>query len=128
MKLYDLCLAPVVLIGIVSLSTMTTQVSPSTARSTGQGEIVQAMTCEKEWGVGVKATTSGLYALEAQYGARAELGKFTISLIPKAGFSYADHSVKELPQDIQFSVSAQLLVGYDRYRTGIELWHLSRHS
>lgn len=125
MKLYDLCLAPVILAGVVSLSDVTTKVSKHTARTTGQGELIQVMTCDKGWGLDAKAATSGLYAIDLQYGAKLELGKFSLNLIPKGGISYTDHTVRELPQTVQFSVGAQFLVGYDHYRAGIELWHLS---
>lgn len=121
----DLCLAPMVLAGYVFLSDVTTQVKKHTLQTTGQGEYLEVMTCRKGFGLDAKASTTGLYALDVRYGAELELGKAWVNLAPFGGISYTDHDVYELPQAVQFSVGAQLQLGYDRYSVGISLWHLS---
>jgi len=121
----SLCLAPIALAGYLYASEVTTNVSKRTEHTTGQGAVATVLTCDRGLGLGVKGATNGLYAVEAHYGLKGELGSFSASLLPKAGLSYTDHTVKELPQTLQFSVGAQLLLGFEHYRAGVELWHLS---
>jgi hypothetical protein len=128
MKLRELgsvCLAPVVLAGYVYASDFYTKVNPQTSATTGHGQIVEVQTCERGIGLDLKATTNGLYGGGLQYGFVYDRGSWSASFIPKAGLSYVDHPVRELPQRFQFGVGAQVLVGYQRVRMGVELWHLS---
>lgn len=121
----SLCLAPVLLLGSLMTSQVTTHVSPETKRSTGSGVLAEVMTCDTGLGLDAKASTNGLYAVDLQYGLKLTRGNFSLAFIPKGGVSYADHEVKELPQQTQFSVGAQLLGSYKDFNVGVELWHLS---
>ena len=124
-ELGSLILAPIALVGYLYASDMTTHVSKATQEHTGQGTIVSLLSSDSGWGMDVKASTNGLYAVDVQYGLKAETGPWSIAVLPKAGVSVTDHPVRELPQTVQFSVGAQVLGGYDHLRVGVELWHLS---
>lgn len=123
----EMCLTPLVLLGVLAATSLHTDVSPKTQATTGQGAIIEVMTCDKGWGLDAKASTNGLYAVDLQYGFKTDT-KVSVGFIPKLGISYVDHPVKELPQRTQFSLGAQFLVGYESYRVGIEYWHLSNGS
>lgn len=124
-ELSTLCLAPIALVGYLTASEVTTKVSDRTQHTTGEGALLELMTCDRGWGAGLKASTNGLYAIDAHYGVKGTAGPWSISLLPKGGISVTDHTVKELPQTVQFSVGAQLLAGYESFLVGAELWHLS---
>ncbi len=128
MKLYELCLTPVILAGLLSTVEIHSQVSKHTQQTTGQGVILEALTCETGLGAGIKTSTNGLHAIEAIYGIQGNVGPLTMGLIPKLGMSYASHTVKELPQGTQFSLGLQFLLGYDSLRLGVEYWHMSNGS
>lgn len=121
-----LCLKPVLLAGYM----LTQSFSPTgdhafNNQTNLDGLVVEAMTCEKGWGTDFKASTNGLYGIGAQYGLQYAHDRYSITILPKGGLSYVDHPVRELPQRTQFEVGAQLLLGYDQARVGIEYWHLS---
>lgn len=121
MKLYELCLVPVLLAGAVSTMQLQTNVQKDSV-----GGYVQALSCETGPGVGVKASTLGLYAIEGHYGFTYKPGMFTFSVLPKLGLSYGTSAYRhELPQTVQFSLGALALVGYEQYRVGLEYWHMS---
>lgn len=115
-----LCFAPLVLVGYA----MTIQTSWHRSQNV-DGGMIELQTCEKGIGFDVKASTAGLYGIGAQYGWQAQFDKWSLTFQPKIGVSYVDHAVHELPQRLQFEVGAQLVGGYDRYRIGLEYWHLS---
>lgn len=120
----SLCLAPVVLVGYL----MHQQVaSPVIKNSTIENAtMIEVQTCEKGFGVDAKAATNGLYGAGIQYGFKFEpVDKFSVIFIPKFGMSYVDHPVRELPQRTQFGLGAQVLFGYEQFRVGLELWHIS---
>jgi hypothetical protein len=79
-------------------------------------------------GLDLKASSNGLYGVSYQYSVTYKYEHVTVSFIPKLGLSMTDHAVKDLPQGVQFGLGAQFLLGYDRYRVGVELWHLSNGS
>ena len=116
------CFAPIVLAGIVS----TIEVNKSTAQYTDtHGGIVSALSCDTGFGVGMKATTIGLHAIEGHYGFTATIGSVRASLLPKFGVSMTDRYIRELPQAVQFSLGAQALLGYEHMRLSLEYWHAS---
>lgn len=119
------CFAPLVLLGLAT--TMNVNALGHTHNSTNaNGEMVEVMTCEKGIGMDLKASTAGLYGLGLQYGLTVyEDLKFSVTVLPKAGLSYTDKPRKELPLTGQFEVGAQILVGYEDFRVGLEYWHLS---
>lgn len=86
--------------------------------------IAQIMSCDRGFGIEAKIS-SKLVGGGFQYAFKKEIGDFSVSLIPKAGFTGALEDVKELPMEIQFGIGAQLLVGYKDFRLGIEEWHAS---
>lgn len=116
----DLCLAPLVLAGFMQT------IETSWHKTTNlDGAVLEVQTCDRGLGLEVKASSSGLYGLGMQYGFQATSGPWSITALPKAGLSYVDHPVYELPQRTQFELGAQILVGYERFRIGVEYWHLS---
>ena len=115
------CLAPLVLIGyLFTLQVHATQTSNMNA------PVLDLQSCETGWGVHAKASTSGLYAVGGQYGWTWQpVASWSVTLQPRAGVSYVDHPVEALPLRTQFELGTQLLLGYDRWRVGVEYWHLS---
>lgn len=89
---------------------------------------VELMTSETGIGAGVKATSNGLFGVDLQYGLTWKGEQWSLSFIPKFGLSATATPVQELPQGVQFGLGAQMLFGYEHYRVGIELWHLSNGS
>lgn len=128
MKLYEICLTPVILAGMLMATDWHITQTSKDKNEVDNAAVVQAMTCETGLGAGIKAASSGFYGLDLQYGITYQLGAISASFIPKLGVSAVDHAVKELPQGVQFGLGAQILLGYDRYRVGVELWHLSNGS
>ena len=47
-------------------------------------------------------------------------GPFRASFLPKLGVSYADHPILEVPQRTQLGPGAQILLGYEDFRIGLE--------
>jgi hypothetical protein len=117
-----MCLAPLILMGhMLTIETPWHQVQKK-----DDGQVIEAMTCDKGLGFDVKASTSGYYGFGLQYGFKHEFNEnWAVSFLPKAGLSYVDHTVYELPQRAQFEVGAQALVEYKRMVMGVEYWHLS---
>lgn len=124
-ELGSLCLAPVVLMGYMSSSDFHFRASSKVKTQVDDSVMIEAMTCQTGLGVGAKASNNGLYGLDFQYGLTYQSEQYSISFIPKLGFSATTQTVRELPQDVQFGLGAQILFGYKHYRAGIELWHLS---
>jgi hypothetical protein len=121
-----LCLAPVILAGVLTYSEALNNVSKKTQDTTGKGEIIEVMTCDKGFGLAGKASTNGLYGIDLQYGLKYQATeKLSVSFIPKAGLSYTDHNVRELPATAQFGIGALGMVRYSDFVVAGELWHLS---
>jgi len=122
----SMCLAPVVLAGY--LMSTDDHFRKDVKRDTGVNDaaMIEVQTCEVGLGFDVKAATNGLYGAGLQYGFSKSFGDdYRITFTPKVGLSYTDHTVYELPQDVQFGIGAQVLFGYKQFRVGAELWHLS---
>lgn len=118
------CFAPIVLIGMAM--TMDHNVMGQHSSGNANGTVIEVMTCEKGPGLDVKASTAGLYGLGLQYGVTVvEVGDWSLTVLPKMGLSYSDKPRRELPMQGQFEVGAQVLVGYQAFRAGLEYWHLS---
>lgn len=116
-----LCLAPLLLTGYL----FTVETSWHHTQNVN-APYVEVQTCDKGLGAHVKASAAGLYAGGLHYGFRLIDGEnFSLTFQPKAGISYADHPMYELPMRTQFEVGAGLLAGYKDYRLGLEYWHLS---
>ena len=123
-ELGTIVIAPVALVGYAMATDFhfnTTKHETSISDSVSVG----LMTSETGLGAGVKATSNGLYGIDLQYGLTWKGEQWSLSFIPKLGFSATSNPVKELPQDVQFGLGAQVLVGYGKARMGLELWHLS---
>ena len=96
----SLCLAPVLLAGVLFSTDVHFSTPSKNKTELDHAGIVQVMSCETGPGIG----------------------------IPKLGLSATSQAVKELPQYVQFGLGLQLLMGYDEYRIGLEVWHLSNGS
>ena len=128
-ELSTLCLAPVLLAGALFSTDVHFSTPSKNKTEIDNAGVVQAMTCETGPGIGLKASTTGLYGLDLQYGLTYKPNAtWSLSVLPKLGLSATHQAVKELPQYVQFGLGIQLLLGYEEYRLGIELWHLSNGS
>ena len=125
----SLCLAPVLLAGALFSTDVHFSTHSKNKTELDHAGIVQVMSCETGPGIGLKASTNGLYGLDLQYGLTYKPNAtWSLSVIPKLGLSATSQAVKELPQYVQFGLGLQLLMGYDEYRIGLEVWHLSNGS
>lgn len=115
-----MCLAPLLLVGYL----LTVQ-TPWHHTSSFDAPLIEVQSCETGLGVDAKASTSGLYGLGLQYGWTWAHDRVSFTVQPKVGISYVDHPERALPLRTQFEVGGQLLFGYNRFRVGIEYWHLS---
>lgn len=115
-----LCLAPLLLAGYMSTITTSWHHGPNE-----DGAVVELQTCERGLGAHIRATSSGLYGLGAQYGLGTEVGPVSLTIQQRLGFSYVDHTNVNLPLRTQFEVGLQGLIGYGRYRIAVDYWHLS---
>jgi len=124
-ELGTLTLAPVALVGYMQATDLHFRGGSSSGAAVGNAVLFEGMTSATGLGLGAKASTNGLYGIDLQYGLTWKGEQWSLSFIPKLGFSATSNTVKELPQDVQFGLGAQFLFGYEHYRAGIELWHLS---
>lgn len=114
------CFTPVVLLGyLLTLQTAWHQVTPMDA------PMLEVQTCETGPGAAVNVSASGLAGLAGQYGWQWQAVDWSLTVQPKAGLSHAMQPVYELPAQTQFQLGAGLLVGYQRWRVGVEYQHLS---
>lgn len=120
-----MCFAPVILIGLLSTIIMPTHGGNITPASHFTSGVFEAQTCQQGLGVNARATGTGIYSVGAQYGFYTERGAWSASLTPSVGGSYVSRDYYELPSRTNFSLSLQALIGYERYRVGVEYWHLS---
>lgn len=116
-----MCFAPLILAGVL----LTQNYSGSVPKTNLDGGMIEAQTCERGAGLDVKASTSGLYGLALQYGYSLDFNGWTVTATPKAGLAYVDHQVKEQKHPGNFEVGGQVLFGRDRWRIGLEYWHIS---
>jgi hypothetical protein len=117
-----MCLAPLILMGQM----FTIETPTHKSQQNHDSQIIEMQTCETGLGMHAKASANGFYGMGMHYGFTLfESGKWSAVLQPKAGMSYVDHPVYELPQRTQFEVGGQLLLGYGNARVGVEYWHLS---
>ncbi len=115
------CLAPLIMTGYL----LTVQTSWHHTESVN-APYIEAQTCQTGLGAHVKAATSGLYAAGVHYGFTHDFtDKLNVTLQPKAGFSYVDHPMRELPLRTQFELGLGFIVSRDRFSVGLEYWHLS---
>lgn len=125
-EVMSMCLAPVVLAGYLMTTNIHVRTDVKEKTGVNDAAMIEVQTCETGLGFEAKAATNGLYGAGLQYGFSKTFGDdYRITFTPKAGFSYTDHTVYELPQDFQFGIGAQVLFGYKQFRVGAELWHLS---
>lgn len=117
------CLSPVILAGLVSVTQMPWH-TVTNASHFQAGEL-QVQTCEKGVGGKLTATTNGIVSTALQYGATLKHGPWSLSLAPFAGGAYSADDRTENATRLNFSLGAQLMGGYDRYRLAVEFWHLS---
>lgn len=117
-----MCLAPLLLVGHM----LTIETGAHQVKENQDSQMIEVQSCERGLGFDAKASINGYYGFGLQYGfGLLDVGDWTLTLQPKAGLSYVDHPVYELPQRGQFEVGGQLLLGYKNFRVGVEYWHLS---
>ena len=116
-----MCWAPLLLVGWL----VTQHWSGYSPKTNLDGAVIEVQSCERGIGLDVKASTSGLYGLAAQYGLTTSLDGWTVTVTPKAGVAYVDHRVVEQASPGNFQVGGQLLFGRERWGVGAEYWHLS---
>jgi len=115
-----MCFAPVLLAGyLMTLHPNSWHVSSF------DGALVEVQTCDRGLGLDLKASTAGIGSLSLQYGLQMAAGNWSFTFTPKAGVGYFDHAVPELSSQVNFSLGAQVLVGYRRARVAFEYWHQS---
>lgn len=124
-ELGTIVIAPVALVGYMMATDFHFRPSADSKTEVDNAAVLQLMSSQTGWGAGVKASSNGLYGLDLQYGLTWKGEQWSLSFIPKLGLSATSTTVRELPQDVQFGLGAQMLFGYGHYRAGIELWHLS---
>jgi hypothetical protein len=102
-------------------------IQPNAAHvSNVDGGVVEIQSCESGLGLHGRIQTAGLYGLGLHYGFTKEIDDhWRVTFQPRAGLSYTGEARYELPATHQFELGAQLLVGYDQFRVGIDYWHLS---
>ena len=115
-----MCFAPLVLVGYL----MTMQPNQWHV-SEFSGALLQAQTCDTGLGLAVKASPAGIGSLDVQYGWQFTHDEWALTLSPKAGVGYLDHHVPELTSHVNFSLGAQILIGYGSARMAVEYWHQS---
>jgi hypothetical protein len=115
-----MCLSPVILLGY--LLTVQTAWHQTT---TMDAPMIEVQTCETGLGAAANVSASGLAGLVGQYGWQWRVGDWSATIQPKAGLSHAMQPVYELPAQTQFQLGMGLLVGYQRWRIGLEYQHLS---
>lgn len=115
-----MCLAPIILIGY--LLTLQTSWHKTT---TIDAPMLSVQACETGLGAAANVSASGLAGLVGQYGWQWRTGDWSLTIQPKTGLSHAMQPVYELPAQTQFQLGLGLLVGYQRWRVGLEYFHLS---
>lgn len=114
------CLAPMLMAGYLLT------LHPNHSHTTNfDSAMVEAQTCDRGFGLDVKAAQAGVYGLEAQYGFQWKAGEFSATLTPKAGGAYHDVQKPEEQSKATFSLSMQLALGYGPARASVEYWHNS---
>jgi hypothetical protein len=124
-ELGTIVIAPVALVGYMMATDFHFRPSSKVDTQVDNAAVLQLMSSQTGIGLGVKASSNGLYGLDLQYGLTYQGETWNVSFIPKLGLSATTQTVRELPQDVQFGLGAQILFGYEHYRAGIEIWHLS---
>mgnify|MGYP001607028892 FL=1 len=124
-ELGTLTLAPVALMGYMQATDFHFRPASKVGTQVDNSVTLEVMTSETGLGLGAKASSNGLNGLDVQDGLTWKGEQWKVSFIPKLGFSATSNTVRELPQDVQFGLGAQFLLGYEHYRVGFELWHLS---
>ena len=115
-------LAPIMLIGYA----LTMHLQPVRKPADVSAPVIEVQTCERGAGLVAKASAAGLFGFGLQYGVPLYTGeRASATFSPKMGLSYASENYRELPMRGQFEVGAQLLLGWNQFRVGVEYWHLS---
>lgn len=115
-----LCWTPLLLVGYLFTSPMPDHPSRVSAA------LVEAQTCPTGLGANLRASDAGLYSAGAQYGLQLwEHRHWSLTMTPSLGLAYASQPYHELPLRTNFSVSGQLLLGYEPYVMGVTYWHMS---
>jgi len=89
------------------------------------GAVLESQTCERGLGADLKASTSGLFSLAAQYGIPLADGPLQLTLTPKLGIGYVARPVPEETSQTNFSLGADLIAGYGDARVSAGYWHMS---
>ena len=114
------CWAPVLLMGYAL--TVTTEWHKT---QNVDAPIVEVQSCERGVGLHAKASASWLYGLGLHYGVQWRSERWSVTVQPHAGLSYADHPIDAVPLRTQFELGAEASVGYGPARVGVAYWHLS---
>ncbi len=115
-----MCFAPILLIGYLFT------LQPNASHVTNlDNPYVQVQTCDRGPGLDLKATPD-MGVLQAQYGFVVhEEGPWTVSILPKAGGAMLSKHIPESQSQMNFALSIQLLVGYERIHFSLEQLHES---
>lgn len=115
-----MCFAPILLLGYLFTS------HPNPAHVTSlNNPYVQAMTCDRGPGLDLKASPD-ISTLQAQWGFVAhDEGPWTVSILPKAGGAMLSKHIPESQSQMNFALSIQLLIGYERVHFSFEQLHES---
>ena len=114
------CLVPVILAGY--LFTIQTSWHHSTDFD---GPMLEAQTCEVGPAVNLRVAASGLSSLALQYGWQIKDGDWSLTFQPLAGVGLIDQHIRDLSSQVNFSLGAQVLAGYESVRLSVGYWHLS---
>jgi len=114
------CFAPLLLMG----SLLTLHPNPSHTTSL-DGVLVEGQTCETGVGLDLKVSSSGVGSVAVQYGLGWTEEAWSLTVSPKVGVGVLDQHVPELTSQVNFSLGAQIIGGYQRVRLALEYWHQS---
>lgn len=115
-----MCFAPILLLGYL----LTWQ--PNASHVTNfDAPYVQVMTCDRGPGLDLKASPN-IGTLQVQYGFPVyDEGPWSLSIIPKAGGAMLAKHVPESQSTVNFALSLQTLVRYERVNLSLEYLHES---
>src|SRR5438067_4072773 len=114
------CLAPVILAGY--LLTIQTSWHHTT---NFDGPMLEAQTGETGAALNLRVAASGVSSLGVQYGWQMARGEWSLTLQPLVGVGLIDRHIRELSSEVNFSLGAQVMAGYESYRLSFGYWHVS---
>lgn len=113
------CLTPVLLMGYL-LTLHPNKTHPTSLNSA----VAEVQTCEVGWGANVKIAAETA-SVSVQHGFQWREGDWSATFMPNVGVGYLYDRVPELSGQVNFSLGASVMVGYQRSRVAVEYWHQS---